>query len=87
VGGVESGHCQMCGQPFDWCQKAEHYTCADCRKTTCCEDTIECGGNFGVCKRSICRDCWNTRTSRFQVCPTCNNYMGYSKSKHLLYHT
>lgn len=80
--------CEICGRRFDWCAHGEHYTCPDCRKTTCCDDTIECGGNYGVCKRSTCRDCWQARTARFEVCPSCKNFWGvYSKSKHRLYHT
>ncbi|GEM_PF-6009346 len=83
---VEAGHCGSCGRPYDWCANGEPYTCAECRKTTCCEDMIECGGNYGQCQRSICRSCWNKRISRNEVCPKCKNYMGYSKSKHTLYH-
>jgi hypothetical protein len=48
---------------------------------------IQCGGNFGQCKHSICRTCWGKRTNSNQVCPKCNNFMGYSKSKHALYHS
>lgn len=78
--------CEICNRPYNWCEKAEHYKCAECRKITCCDDMIECGGNFGQCKRSICRTCWQKRTYSYQTCTACNNYMGYSKSKHQLYH-
>jgi len=82
----DAGRCAICDRPYDWCDKGEKYKCAECRKKTCCVDMIECGGNFGQCKHSICRNCWNKRTGRNQVCPKCNNFMGYSKSKHMLYH-
>jgi hypothetical protein len=84
---IDVGHCSICDRPYNWCDMGEKYTCAECRKSTCCVDMIECGGNFGQCKRSICRNCWNKRISRNQVCPKCKNFMGYSKSKHMLYHS
>jgi hypothetical protein len=82
----DAGHCVICDRPYNWCDKGKKYKCPECRKKTCCVDMIECGGNFGKCKYSICRNCWIKHTSNNQVCPKCNNFMGYSKSKHMLYH-
>jgi len=84
---ADAGHCEICGRSYEWCDNAEQYTCAECGTITCCVDMIECGGNFGQCKRSICRNCWNKHMSSGQVCRACKNYMGYSKSKHMLYHS